>query len=166
MEIQNNLTITERRLIQSLFRNKPAEYIASLIDKPLNLVNAEINDFSSKGEGRLSYDIKRHLAEVGKESKKKKDKSSKSLNPINKVLAYRQYDHVKSSFKKVSKKVFKTRLVDLSKKIRVSIDRKTTIYVDPNSDIEKIRRMYQKRAQTFLKPDNPIKYVTKFKLIK
>lgn len=115
--MDNDLSITEIRFIRSLLSVKTDAQLAELLEKPVALVTEQISTMSGI---------------VKRPQIKYNDNKRNFRKPIKKQPVFkRRSENV----------VFATKKIDLSDKIPVRLNAKTTAYVKTGTDIEKLKQL-------------------------
>lgn len=121
MEIlSNDFSIIDIRLIQSLWENKPPEYIAMILDRPLKEVVGKMKEMSTVQKVKL-YKRPGFDRKIVKQNKEK--------------------DWAK---KQTEKKEIKIKNHDAAGLISVRLDHKTVVQVKPGTDIEALKKELNK----------------------
>ncbi len=89
--------------------------------------------------------VLRERAEKKKLAEEKKSKSEKEYRERSSRIHNEHLRQAQRS-QRESRRVFKTRDLELDKMISVRIDRKTLVFVKPGTDIEKVKKFYQKKV--------------------
>lgn len=152
MEIQ--LTISDQVLIRNLGAYKTPEQLARIINKPVELIRSQCesvaNQFTkmpkvskspkkvkirSAGKKRISHVERKLIREKKKaeEAKLKREKQS--------VHAQEQ-ERLRERRKKLEKSTLVTRQLDLTNAVRVQLNAKTTVWVKPGTDIDKLKQQF------------------------
>lgn len=149
--MQNDFSIVDTRIINSLLHKKPVDYIAMIIDMPIDAVMNKIKELIT-GTNRLPFDDKKHN-QVLKEKALKENR--KNLNAV----YLKQRSERKNSVPK-----YQTRVVDYSQMITIRIDAKTCINVKAGTDVEKAKQQFFDTYKSFTQTaENPWQQIKKFK---
>lgn len=169
----NSLTTFDKSFIQLQLSKLADEDIADMLDKPVEVIREAINEITGGGIIKKSFQQKRsdqlesliakRKSKVVRKQKTVKQKDAAAVKKSQTITIRQEEKRLKklnddrrkeqerlgklyklSRPYKQAEKVFASVNEDLSKKIAVKIDHKTTIYVKPGSDIEKIKKMYKK----------------------
>ncbi len=119
--IQNSFNTFEIRMLQQMASSHTPEYIAKMMDRPFKQVNDKLLQMS-KEQGLKLFARPSYTRKL-----KRRDKEKQWAD------------------KQLAKPKIKVRDIDHSKLIAVYIDRKTTIYVKPGTDIQEVRKKYTNR---------------------
>lgn len=114
----NEFSFFEIKMIQSLWEKYNVQYIASMLDRPTLATQRQIERMDKTGYKLFIPKI----IDVAKQKRLTENWAQKI--PTKAVI----------------------KPVDLSNKISVKIDSKTTVFVTPGTDIEAIKKKYQNRC--------------------
>ncbi len=123
---------------QNLVRKTDAD-IADLLQRPIELVSAKIDELTGGGAIRQSKSQAQEQKAAEKNSKAAEKKQAIRLKQLNGELATRQYKKKNEPVfiqKKKEEKVFATKSTDYSQKRLIRVDSKTFIYVSVDEDTE------------------------------
>ncbi len=138
----NEFSYTEIQIIQSFLSSKPVDYIAMIIDRPVDQVQEQITVLIS-GTKRLQFKdikLKEELRNKIARENVRRFKEQDRLHKIKGVIP------IKSG--KGDKK-FELKKVDYSKMVLVKIDSKTCIQIKPGQDIEQARNNFLKMHKRY-----------------
>lgn len=119
----NEFSIVEIRIIQSLWEKKPPEYIATMLQRTFTEVELKIKELSRKQKVKL-YQRSSFEKKVSKTANREKEWAKRQME----------------------KKEIKIRKVDESSLISVRIDSKTIVKVAPGTDIEELKKKYKRKG--------------------
>jgi len=145
--MQPPLSFIDICIIQQQLTKLTAEAIAALILKPVNVVADKITELTATKQYGISVAQKLQNKEAKKLAKKPGEKSLKAKNKEleKQAMATAKFQaKAPPRFKRIEPG-FATRQLDLSQKISVRLNAKTTIFVNPGADIEKIKKLYAKQ---------------------
>lgn len=165
--MRNNLSSLDKRVIQTLLRKKSFADIADIIDKPLLFVQDYILEYL-EGKNIETYQQKLTNKILGKKKKQQQEKSNKSreddLKKHKKKTILAQEHEMQNNRRRRNEPVFATKQTDYSQKKLIRIDARTSVYVDPNTDVAEFRRNYIERMnKPKPEPEKKYKEVKKFK---
>lgn len=144
------LSPVELQIIKGLLSTKTDQEIADIMEVPAEVIHSFISELTSGTEERneqinkiiesrlLSEKNVTRKSQVEKEQVVKEKEKRKQQKESN----LREVERIKRSRMRESSRKYKTIDQDLSKMISVKIDSKTTVFVKPGTDIEKIKKQY------------------------
>lgn len=155
-------TNLEIQLIRSSLETKSDGEIAAILERPIEEVHGMINAITNGTADERSEKIQRqkeseHLKISVKELRKRKreeeiaKKEQRQKEKQSRMNAEERRKVEKNRLE--SRKTFKTKEVDLSKMVSVRIDKKTIVFVNPGTDIEKVKKLYQEKLSKALIAD-------------
>lgn len=157
MEKANNLTWLEQKTIQILMFKQPVDFIAMVIGRPIFVVQQKIRELTrGQPSGYQKLIWKKEAAYAAKKLSREKKKIVEVARGEIKRISHRPGP-------RVAEKIFKNKTFDLSKMKALRLDARTVAFVNPSKDMAVVKKIYQERDPTFLKPVNPNKVVKKFK---
>lgn len=162
--MDNGLTITEMRLIRSLLSVKTDDQLAMLVGKPVGLVTTYIGSYTvapirptpktNKQQAESNIRKKHHpllQAELEKQTRSEKRKSEKEermrqlqqeeqRRKEKQKLTQSEQARVAARKKERERSKLPTRKIDLTGTIAIRLNSKTTVWVKPGTDIEKLKQ--------------------------
>lgn len=148
MEVVNDFTLLEMRIIQSLITKKLFSEIADVIEQPVEKVAEYVNSYVT-GKNIVIHQqaVDNAIKEKAQKSLKKiSDASRKNdLDKHKKRSRRTQEQAMINSRKKRNEPVFATKVTDYSQKRLIRINAKTCVYVDPDIDVAEFKRDYLER---------------------
>lgn len=161
--MDNQFSITEDRILQSMIQKKTAYEISSLLDKPLDVVKEKIAAFII-GKNIIPYEKKITRAQKGNADKTRK----KEIEKEQKRLRLNRENEMYDQRRRRNEPAFKTKEVDYSQMISVRIDSRTILQVKAGTDVETFKKNYLERlnkARSFSMAKKDVE-VKKFKPLK
>jgi hypothetical protein len=156
--MEPKLTIAEITYMRALAAFKTDEELAKMMDKPVELIKLQFSIMAGlpKRPEEKPEAIARLLA-TGDPStitdtepvidKKKPGRKKKpvEVKPAKKLIsAHAQAEErLKIRKDKNNKSIYKTKKIDLTGKVPVKLNSKTTVYVKPGYDIDELKRKYK-----------------------
>lgn len=154
----SDLNFLEVQVIRRLFDKKPVDYIAMIIDKPVESVIEKMKELID-GTGRLPFADIEHNKAIRKRTSAAND--SMFDDKIRRGKYKKQQQPVPQ---KKEDKVFQTKVVDHSKLVSVRIDKKTTIQIPRGQDpVDAKKKFLAVHKPYAVLPEAPWKKVSKFK---
>jgi hypothetical protein len=163
---QNIFSSLDIQFIRASLSSKTDEEIAEILDKPVALVRTRINEMTGMAGQRqteillkneeasrkahaelqakkINRRIREQKAEEHQDKLEKEEKKERKRKERLKHSNIVEAQYVARQQRNDRRK-FKTIPIDLAKLISVKIDKKTTLFVKPGTDIKKVREQYQK----------------------
>jgi hypothetical protein len=145
----DQLSYIEIQTVQLFLGTQPDEYIAMVIEKPVELVRAAIDQLTDGGTIRKSFkhlQMQKQLKVVNAKNFKEQDKKE----AIKRRIAMQSEAAQKRA--KDNQPKFETKTIDYSQMILVRIDAKTFIHVKPGTDIEKAKQTFLQNHKSYTAP--------------
>jgi hypothetical protein len=147
----------ELQLIRSSLATRTDEEIAEILERPVEEIRSVINDMTGEAGQRQEEILKQKEAEKQAAAIKRKMRRKKAEDHSEKLETRekkekrekkeqkRKNDEHRAQLKKQESamtRMYRTREIDLSKMKAIKIDSRTTVFVEPGDDIEKVKTKY------------------------
>jgi hypothetical protein len=172
--MENDLSLTDIYMIQALLKKNSYEEISDLIDKPVQLIKDYADQFA-KDQNKISKQSildKKAVVKKSKQERRKKINQEKEDDKARELaIKKRKIENRRQQLQKTKRveKFYQTRQENLLDKICVKIDHKTTVFVNPGTNIPEFKKRFLERmnkSKEILKPKKSYTEVKKFKPLK
>lgn len=140
--MQNEFSLLEQRIMQSLIKDRSDAEIADILERDVT----GVREYTSHYARTRNISSRQSILDMREAKKNGNLLRKKQLDEKLKKQMAAKKNHV-SSLKRKREKIFKTIAIDLSKKIAVKIDNRTTVFVDPGTDTELYKREYYNKIK-------------------
>jgi hypothetical protein len=162
----DNFTTIEMHFLRASLESKSDGEIAALLERTIEEVHDKINEITDGGAEARSVSIQQHRehcflktkaainekalakqkrieereqkARMRSEQKEKDKKEAREKSARMQTESHRQHQKKQTE----SRRTYKTRVVNIQELVSVKIDSKTTVFVSPGTDIEKVKKQY------------------------
>jgi len=146
--MENEFSLLELRLIQSMLTKKSDEEIAEIIGRPV----AEVSSYTTLFVRGKEIITRQQVIDANKKKKKEKFEKKEAARKQKEwdehtdiILKRQKVKSARAKIKKNDEPSFATRSTNYATKTLVRIDRKTSVYVDSGTDVELFRRQFLER---------------------